>query len=91
MDEGDEEEIVNLDDSCSMFVKEGVPGAAEIEEGVGIGREGPVHLHLEELDTGSLSDIEARGTGVAVSGDLEHIEGVVGDVRYHVFKREGGL
>ena len=40
-------------------------------------------------------------TGMAVSGDLEHVEGVVGDIRYHVFrsgaqghlsfKREGGL
>ena len=64
MDEGDEVKIVNLDDFCSVFVKEGVPGAAEIEEGVGVGCEGPIHLQLEELDTGSLCDVKAGGTGI---------------------------
>ena len=86
MDEGDEGAIINLDDSCSIFVIEGVPGTAEIEEGIRVGREGPVHLQLEELDTGALSDIKARGTGMAVSGDLEHVERVVGDIRYHVLR-----
>ena len=77
---------VSLDNCCSVFVKERVPGTAEVEEGVGVGREGPVHLHLEELDTGTLGDIKARGTGVAVSGDLEHVEGVVGDVRCYILR-----
>ena len=43
---------IGLDDSCSVFIKKGVQGAAEIEESVGVGCEGPIHLQLEELDAG---------------------------------------
>ena len=86
MDEGDEEEVVDLDDSFACFVEEGVPGASEIEDRIGVGCEGPFHLELEELDTSTLGNVETRGTGVTVSSDLVHIEGVVGDVRGDVFR-----
>ena len=37
MDEGDEEEVIDLDESFACFVEEGVPSASEIEEVVSLG------------------------------------------------------
>jgi hypothetical protein len=37
LDEGNEEEIVDLHDSLACIVKQGIPGASEVEKSISVG------------------------------------------------------